>query len=127
MHEAYAYDRQHLQAWRKGRQNSTSQINHLHESAIGASWQVGDAYAVLLREKKLPMQLLADPEQPAREGGRAKRSHMLATQPFGTTFGKQQQRKKPKLARESYGDLLEAAAQQDNRFCPAASMPCFLH
>jgi NGP1NT (NUC091) domain len=42
--------------------------------------QVQDAYTVLLREKKLPMSLLEDPEKVARAGGKAARSHLLATQ-----------------------------------------------
>ena len=42
--------------------------------------QVQDAYTVLLREKKLPMSLLEDPEKVGRAGGKAARSHLLATQ-----------------------------------------------
>ena len=76
---------------------------------------MGDAYSVLLREKKLPMQLLADPEQKAREGGKAARSHLLQTQPYGTTFGKQQQRKRPRLSTESYSDMLSAAGETGDK------------
>ena len=57
------------------------------------------------------MQLLEDPEQKARKSGKAARSHLLATQPYGTTFGKQQQRKRPRLAAESYSELLDAAGE----------------
>lgn len=40
--------------------------------------QVNDAYTVLLREKKLPMSLLEDPEK--ANAGKAARVHLLATQ-----------------------------------------------
>ena len=65
--------------------------------------QVNDAYTVLLREKKLPLALLEDPE--AKRAGRAARASLVATQPFAATFGAKQTRKRPRLAAESYGDL----------------------
>lgn len=71
--------------------------------------QVDDAYTVLLREKKLPLSLLQNPE--AKTGGRAARVHLLQTQPFKETFGTRHIRKKPKLASDSYQDLLSKAEQ----------------
>lgn len=70
-----------------------------------SSVQVHDAYTVLLREKKLPMSLLEDPEKSGRAGGKAARSHLLATQPFDATFGKKRTRKRPRLAAEDLADL----------------------
>ena len=42
--------------------------------------QVNDAYTVLLRERKLPMSLLEDPE--TKRGAKALRSNLLQMQPF---------------------------------------------
>ena len=42
--------------------------------------QVNDAYTVLLRERKLPMSLLEDPE--IKRGAKALRSNLLQMQPF---------------------------------------------
>ena len=41
--------------------------------------------------------------------GKPVRAHIVQTQPFGTTFGKKQTRKRPKLAADSYNELLEHA------------------
>ena len=74
--------------------------------------QVNDAYTVLLREKKLPMSLLEDPEKPAiGSGKKAARMHLLTTQPFEATFGKGRQRKRPRLATDDLSALL--ARSQD--------------
>lgn len=70
---------------------------------------------MLLRQKKLPTSLLEDPEQKQREGGRAARSHLLTTQPFATTFGRNQQRKRPRLSAESYGELLETSGRSSDK------------
>lgn len=69
------------------------------------SVKVNDAYTVLLREKKLPMSLLEDPEKNRSEGAKAAKSHLLATQPFDATFGKKRSRKKPRLVAEDLADL----------------------
>lgn len=69
-----------------------------------AAPKVNDAYTVLLREKKLPMSLLEDPEK-GHEGRKAARAHLLATQPFDATFGKKRTRKRPRLAAEDMSDL----------------------
>ena len=71
-----------------------------------ALMQVGNAYTVLLREKKLPMSLLEDPE---KKTGKASRVHLLQTQPFQSTFGQKQNRKRPRLAADSYSQLRQSA------------------
>ncbi len=78
--------------------------------------QVDDAYTVLLREKKLPLSLLQNPE--AKTSGRAARVHLLQTQPYKETFGARHIRKKPKLASDSYQDLLSKAEQTNEKCAP---------
>ena len=80
-----------------------------HSEACYSRVQVDDAYTVLLREKKLPLSLLQNPE--SKTSGRAARVHLLQTQPFKETFGRRHIRKKPKLASDSYQDLLSKAEQ----------------
>lgn len=70
--------------------------------------KINDSYTVLLREKKLPLQLLEDPER--KVGGKQKRVDLLSTQPFADTFGPNRRRKRPKLRAEAYADLVQAAA-----------------
>lgn len=79
------------------------------------STKVNDSYTVLLREKKLPMQLLEDPEK--KTVGKEVRSHLLATQPFATTFGPNKQRKRPNLGAslDSYAELVQRAEQCEGR------------
>lgn len=50
-----------------------------------------------MRQNKLPMSLIADPES-------TRRSHLLEVQPFENTFGPKSHRKRPKL---SFGDVSE--------------------
>lgn len=69
-----------------------------------AMLQADDAYTVLLRERKLPLSLLEDPE--AKKGAKAVRSNLLQVQPFQDTFGAKHRRKRPRLAADSYTDLL---------------------
>jgi nuclear GTP-binding protein len=76
--------------------------------------KVADPYTVLLREKKLPLSLLEDPAPSS--GGKAARASLVATQPFGATFGKKQTRKRPKLASDSYEALLGRAAEVGETF-----------
>jgi nuclear GTP-binding protein len=71
--------------------------------------QMDNKYTVLLKEKKLPMALLEDPT--AKKEGRQSRSHLLATQPFKETFGAKQTRKRPRIAAESYQELLDTAQE----------------
>jgi len=75
---------------------------------------VDDAYTVLLREKKLPLSLLQNPE--AKTSGRAARAHLLQTQPYKETFGARHIRKKPKLGSDSYQDLLSKAEQTNEKW-----------
>lgn len=77
------------------------------------SSKVNDAYAVLLREKKLPLQLLEDPEK--KLGGKQARSSLVATQPFADTFGPKKQRKRPKLAVENLEDLAQTAGDKSTK------------
>ena len=74
------------------------------------SSKVNDAYTVLLREKKLPMQLLEDPER--KVGGKQARVNLLSTQSFGDTFGPNRRRKRPKLMAEGYEQLAQAATNK---------------
>lgn len=85
----------------------------------GATAQVNDAYTVLLREKKLPMALLEDPEAKAAAAGKAARASLVQTQPFAATFGAKRTRKRPKLAADSLADLA-ASALRVNATCARA-------
>ncbi|GIM05189.1 hypothetical protein Vretimale_9632 [Volvox reticuliferus] len=78
------------------------------------SSKVNDAYTVLLREKKLPLQLLEDPEK--KLGAKQARGSLLATQPFADTFGPKKQRKRPKLAVESLEDLAQTIEDKGERY-----------
>ena len=84
--------------------------------------QVGNAYTVLLREKKLPMSLLEDPE---KKPGKASRVHLLQTQPFQSTFGQKQSRKRPRLGADSYSQLRQAAQDTTDKSVPAPSCRAF--
>ncbi len=77
------------------------------------SSKVNDAYTVLLREKKLPLQLLEDPEK--KVGGKQARASLLATQPFADTFGPGKKRKRPKLAIESLEEMAQAADDKNEK------------
>ncbi|KXZ54741.1 hypothetical protein GPECTOR_4g810 [Gonium pectorale] len=83
--------------------------------------KVNDAYTVLLREKKLPLQLLEDPEK--KLGGKQARASLIATQPFSDTFGPKKQRKRPKLSVESIEDLVKDIGDKGERFEEAAMGP----
>jgi nuclear GTP-binding protein len=78
------------------------------------SSKVNDGYTVLLREKKLPLQLLEDPEK--KVGGKQARSHILTTQPFKDTFGPNRKRKRPSIALESYADLVDSAEAKEEQY-----------
>ncbi|KAG2491941.1 hypothetical protein HYH03_009674 [Edaphochlamys debaryana] len=80
--------------------------------------KVNDAYTVLLREKKLPLQLLEDPEK--KVGGKQARASLVATQPFAETFGPKKQRKRPKLAVESLEALATTFGEKSEKFEEAA-------
>lgn len=72
------------------------------------SIKVNDPYTVLLKEKKLPLSLLQDPDVESKKSGKAARTALVTMQPFAATFGKKQTRKRPKLIAESYEDLLSS-------------------
>jgi nuclear GTP-binding protein len=74
------------------------------------STKVNDAYTVLLREKKLPLQLLEDPER--KVGGKQARVNLLSTQSFSDTFGPNRRRKRPRLMAEGYEQLVQSAADK---------------
>ena len=82
-------------------------ISDVYLNVLYVLMQVNDAYTVLVREKKLPLSLLEDPE--AKKGAKQSRAHLLTAQPFTSTFGKKQTRKRPRLAMESYAELLDSA------------------
>ncbi|KAK9837795.1 hypothetical protein WJX74_005209 [Apatococcus lobatus] len=83
------------------------------------SSKVGNAYTVLLREKKLPMSLLEDPE---KKPGKASRVHLLQTQPFQSTFGQKQNRKRPRLAADSYSQLRQSAEAGTDKYDEGGSL-----
>ena len=58
--------------------------------------------------------------------GKAKRTHLLQTQPFKDTFGQRAQRKRPRLSVETYGDLLTSAQQTDDQCAPRGRLLWFL-
>eukprot|EP00983_Pelagomonas_calceolata_P067718 1149583-Pelagomonas_calceolata.AAC.3 len=106
--------------------------------------KVNDSYTVLLREKKLPLQLLEDPEKKLKgkqvlewdgccaEACRALlrrhlsfgtslsspqvRSNLLATQPFKDTFGPNTRRKRPKLSVDNIAELSMQADERDEKW-----------
>lgn len=47
--------------------------------------------------------------------GKALRVNLVQTQPFAATFGKKQTRKRPKLAVDSYAELLQQAEEVEDR------------
>ena len=64
-----------------------------------------DGYTVLIKQKKLPLSLLADPEK-----GRARRVHLLGNSPFSETFSAGRRQKKPKLATDDLASLAARAS-----------------
>eukprot|EP00197_Chlamydomonas_leiostraca_P015563 CAMPEP_0202868082 /NCGR_PEP_ID=MMETSP1391-20130828/10164_1 /ASSEMBLY_ACC=CAM_ASM_000867 /TAXON_ID=1034604 /ORGANISM="Chlamydomonas leiostraca, Strain SAG 11-49" /LENGTH=726 /DNA_ID=CAMNT_0049548195 /DNA_START=12 /DNA_END=2192 /DNA_ORIENTATION=+ len=78
------------------------------------STKVNDAYTVLLKEKKLPLQLLEDPEK--KRKGKQVRANLLTVQPFEDTFGSNAQRKRPRLAVDNLEELVNGADQRLDSF-----------
>ncbi|KAH7621999.1 hypothetical protein Ndes2526B_g02824 [Nannochloris sp. 'desiccata'] len=89
------------------------QLDAFREEMAG---KVNDPYTVLLKEKKLPLSLLEDPEAEAKRGKKQSRASLVATQPFSATFGKKKTRKKPKLGTDSYADLLAKAEETGEEY-----------
>lgn len=77
--------------------------------------KLADPYAVVIKEKKLPLSLLKDPEGDHASRVAARQS-LVATQPFADTFGKSQKRKRPKLMAESYEALLTRAGAVEETY-----------
>ncbi|KAG5458853.1 MAG: P-loop containing nucleoside triphosphate hydrolase protein, partial [Olpidium bornovanus] len=77
----------------------------LDEFRAALSTKVHDPYQVVMRQNKLPMDLLVDRTK-------ASRVHMLDTESFGSTYGPKAQRKRPKLLA---GSLEELAADADDK------------
>lgn len=79
--------------------------------------KMNDPYAVLLKEKKLPLSLVEDPEKKKRKGGKAARASLVAVEPFSATFGSKKTRKKPKLGDvDTYADLVQSASEKAKSF-----------
>jgi len=71
-----------------------------------------DSYTVVMRQSKLPMSLLKDPDK-------AQKVNLLDTQPFATTFGKKAQRKRPKLSIGSMTEMVAEAEEREAGYDPA--------
>eukprot|EP00227_Mantoniella_beaufortii_P016704 CAMPEP_0197587326 /NCGR_PEP_ID=MMETSP1326-20131121/8987_1 /TAXON_ID=1155430 /ORGANISM="Genus nov. species nov., Strain RCC2288" /LENGTH=545 /DNA_ID=CAMNT_0043152039 /DNA_START=126 /DNA_END=1760 /DNA_ORIENTATION=- len=67
-----------------------------------------DGYTVLIKQKKLPLSLLADPEK-----GRARRVNLLGTSPFTETFSASRRQKRPKLATDDLAAMAARATAED--------------
>jgi nuclear GTP-binding protein len=75
--------------------------------------KMNDPYAVLLKEKKLPLSLVEDPDTKKRKGGKMARASLVAVEPFSATFGAKKTRKKPKLGNvDSYAALVQNASEK---------------
>ena len=68
--------------------------------------RLDDPYTVVMRSKKLPLQLLTDGYEKAR-------MDILSTQPFGSTFGPRQQRKRPRLSHATDAASLQQHAESE--------------
>lgn len=74
-----------------------------------------DPYSVLLKQKKVPMGLIADADTESRAlAGR--QLGLLANEPFEETFSKKRRRKRPRLAVNSMEELLKRAEQGAEMF-----------
>ena len=70
-----------------------------------------DGYTVLIKQKKLPLSLLADPEK-----GRARRVNLLGNSPFSETFSAGRRQKRPKLATDDLAALTARAAAEGEAY-----------
>jgi nuclear GTP-binding protein len=70
-----------------------------------------DGYTVIVKQKKLPLSLLADPER-----GRARRVNLLGQSPFSETFSAGRRQKRPKLASDSLASMALAASASNEAY-----------
>lgn len=82
-------------------------------SAISAAQS--DPYSVLLKQKKIPMGLVADADSEQRALAGAQIG-LLVNEPFEDTFGKNVKRKRPKLAANSLAELAARAEKSAVEF-----------
>ena len=79
--------------------------------------KMNDPYAVILKEKKLPLSLVEDPDTKKRKGGKMARASLTAVEPFSATFGAKKTRKKPKLGNvDSYEALVANASKSAEKY-----------
>lgn len=74
-----------------------------------------DPYSVLLKQRKLPMGLIADTDTEARALSGAKLG-LLANEPFEETFSRNRRRKRPRLAAGNIAELASRANDATNEF-----------
>lgn len=74
-----------------------------------------DPYRVLLKQRKLPMGLIADTDTDERALAGTEMG-LLANEPFEETFSKKRKRKRPKLATVSLQDLVKSANERSQKF-----------
>mmetsp|Transcript_13073 Transcript_13073/g.16964 ORF Transcript_13073/g.16964 Transcript_13073/m.16964 type:complete len:247 (-) Transcript_13073:1203-1943(-) len=74
--------------------------------------KAADPYSVILRRKKLPMGLLVESNKIV-DGSKAK---LLEVETFEDAFNGKRQRKRPKINAASLGNLVESAAQGNNKY-----------
>ncbi|CAD7700424.1 unnamed protein product [Ostreobium quekettii] len=72
------------------------------------------AFTVLLRERKLPMQLLKEPD--ARKSEAERKRTILQVESFDDTFGPSRKRKRPKLSLDTYEDLVSSVGDANQKY-----------
>lgn len=70
-----------------------------------------DGYTVIIKQKKLPLSLLADPEK-----GRVRRVNLLGTSPFKETFSAGRRQKRPKLQTDDLAAFTARAAASGDAY-----------
>lgn len=74
-----------------------------------------DPYKVLLKQRKLPMGLIADGDTDQRALAGTEMG-LLVNEPFEETFSKKRRRKRPKLESTSLKDLVASAEERSQKF-----------
>lgn len=80
-----------------------------------------DPYQILLKQKKVPLGLIADQDSETRALAGTQLG-LLANEPFEETFSKKRKRKRPKLAVNSIAELASSADSRNNEFQPDADI-----